>query len=131
MPHHYGVQYCFFIKLELVLFQHSHSLPGCYINAALIGLNFTTEYFQKGTFSGTISADNTIAIPFCKIQIYIFKQNPFTVSQFQVFNTDHSIFFDEAQRYEKEGKRGRERNGKCMLLSVRYMRIMGCQDTIV
>ena len=89
MAHHYGIKYWDFIKFVVILAQNCHPFAriDTYIPAGRIDI--PGQDFKKSGFTGTICANNPIAISRRKLDIYLVKQDSFSELERQIISSDH------------------------------------------
>ncbi|MNN74165.1 hypothetical protein D3C81_1903350 [compost metagenome] len=78
-----------FIILVVVLLQNCHTLARSHMNITCVRLNFTRQNLQERRFAGTIRTDQTIAVPWRKLYIYIFEKCSFSITERYTICTDH------------------------------------------
>src|SRR6476620_6519976 len=75
----------------MVLLKYSHAFDRRNFYGALIRINLSTKDLQQRGFTSAIRSNYSITIPFCEIQIHLFKQNPLAIRKCYIFYTDHSL----------------------------------------
>ena len=91
VAHQHSIDNCNFIKSKLILRKHSQTFTRGDINRSFIRFYFSAEYFKKSRFTCPVCTDNTIAIPFCKVDINLIKKNPLAIRKSNIIYTDHNL----------------------------------------
>ena len=89
MSHHHGIQNGLLIELELVLFEHSHTLAGCDLHGSLIGFDLSAEDLEEGTLTCPVGTDDAVTVAFGEIQVHFLEEDAFSVGEFDVFYRNH------------------------------------------
>ena len=84
VSHDNGVENCIGVIFEVILLQERETLSGCDDNITVGRLQLSGKDLQEGRFTGTVGTDQTVAVAFCKFDIYIFKERFFTHAQSNV-----------------------------------------------
>ena len=79
------------IILEVVLLQEGEALSGGDGDVPVGGVQLSGQDLQEGGFSGPVGADQPVAVPFRKLNVYIFKQRLFADAECNAVCTDHIV----------------------------------------
>ena len=74
VTHDNGVQYCIGIIFKVVLLQEGETLSRCDHDITLGRLQLSGKDFKESRFTCSVGSDETVAVSFCKFDIYVFEK---------------------------------------------------------
>ena len=77
VSHQYGVEHGVFVKLEVVLREHTEALARSHFDGALRGLQFAADGFEQGRFPRAVCADDAIDVAVGELHVHVFVEHAF------------------------------------------------------
>jgi hypothetical protein len=74
VTHHHHVEHAHVLVSKLVLAQEGHALVGIEADVASRGLQHTGKNLHEGGFSGTVGADQAVAVALAELDGDVFEQ---------------------------------------------------------
>ena len=89
ISHDNGVEYRIAVVFEVVLLQERKTLTWCEDDFSAGRFKLPGKDLKKCRFSGSVRSDQTVAVAFCKFDIYIFKQGFLPYAEGDITCTNH------------------------------------------
>jgi len=81
MTDNHSIEHDLLIKVELILTQDCHPLTFANRDLPFVRFGIASQNFKKCGFSGTIGTDKTVAVTGGELDVDVFKNCPFAISQ--------------------------------------------------